>query len=397
MLMKQWRAFWKEYRSSAIWVIAVLTGLSALLLYKLGTLTGGISASEAIAGSQAVGWRGIWNDPLYLPLKLLRSVVFFTSADHGQLLTRLPNAIFGGLTMVGFGWLMWNWHGKRTALFTTLLFATSAWVLHVSRLASFEVVYLWAITTMLIIQVLLHRYSERVLIFIGCLLMWGLLLYIPGMVWFILLHAWLQRSALRKGWQALQNTWQRVLALSAVLVWLPVLGIHLTRSGQLFHWLGLPTDWPTPLLLLKQLIGVPVHLFLRGPQYPEQWLGRAPILDAFTLIACIVGIYFYALNWHSSRSRSIGLLFGLGIVLVTLGGPVGISVLIPILYVAVAAGLTYLLRDWLKVFPNNPLARGLGIGLVSLAVALSCLYNARAYFIAWPHNTVTKATFQHRL
>ena len=52
-----------------------------------------------------------------------------------------------------------------------------------------------------------------------------------------------------------------------------------------------------------------------------------------------------------------------GVVLVGLGGPVGLSILVPLLYVAVATGLAYLLHEWLKVFPNNPLARGFGIGL----------------------------------
>jgi hypothetical protein len=60
---------------------------------------------------------------------------------------------------------------------------------------------------------------------------------------------------------------------------------------------------------------------------------------------------------------------------------------------AIATGLAYLLRDWLKTFPNNPVARGVGIGLVVAAVGLSCIYNYRAYFIAWPHNTVTRTVF----
>jgi hypothetical protein len=56
-----------------------------------------------------------------------------------------------------------------------------------------------------------------------------------------------------------------------------------------------------------------------------------------------------------------------------------------------------LLHSWLKTFPNNPFARYFGIGIVSLAVIISCGYNYRSYFIAWPNTTQTKQTFGQRL
>jgi len=121
----------------------------------------------------------------------------------------------------------------------------------------------------------------------------------------------------------------------------------------------------------------------------------APILDAFTLLAAALGIYFYAKHSKAWRSRTIVMMFAIGVILVALGGPVGLSLLVPLLYVTAAAGLAYILHDWLKVFPNNPLARGLGISLVALLVGLSCIYNLRAYYVAWPHNPDTKATFKY--
>jgi hypothetical protein len=144
-------------------------------------------------------------------------------------------------------------------------------------------------------------------------------------------------------------------------------------------------------------VGVPVHLFIRGPQYPDLWLGRAPLLDIFTLVACLVGAYFYLTRLDSMRSRFLVSFFAMGVVLVGLGGPVGLSLLVPILYLAAATGLAYLLRDWLTTFPLNPIARSLGLGLIILAVCVSCVYNLRGYFVAWPHNQTTKATFRYRL
>jgi hypothetical protein len=180
-------------------------------------------------------------------------------------------------------------------------------------------------------------------------------------------------------------------------VWLPLLITSLLRPHQLILWLGAPQHFAAPLTLLKQLAGVFVHLFVRGPQYPDIWLGRVPIMDIFVLVMCVVGIYFYAIHHAAFRSRLLLSYFTVGVLLVALHGPVSINLLVPLLYIVAATGIAYLLREWLIVFPLNPFARGLGIALISLAVLMSCVYNLRAYYVAWPHNSVTKATFRYEI
>jgi hypothetical protein len=229
------------------------------------------------------------------------------------------------------------------------------------------------------------------------MLLWGLLVYIPGVIWLVLPAIYLQRGAIADGWRHFKRWWQRLAYLLTGIVWLPLLIITLSRPGNLVTWLGLPADLAAPLTLVKNFVGVFVHLFVRGPEYPALWVGRAPILDIFTLAACLVGIYFYATHRQAARSRLLALFFGLGVILVALGGPVGLSLLVPLLYLVAATGIAYLVREWLQVFPVNPLARKLGLGLVSLAIALACLYNLRAYFVAWPHNKVTETVFRYHL
>ncbi len=387
----------RGHKGTVLAVALAGSGLVWLLLHKLANLTGGLSAGELIAASTPLGWHGIYNHPLDLPLKLVRSTIFYLFPDHGQLLSRLPNAIFGSLSIVTFAWLIRSWHNTRTAVLTSLLFATSAWVLHVSRLASFDVEYLWALPTLLLAHSQLQKRGHRVFIWYGSILITGLILYIPGLIWFVALDAYLQRKLLTGAWKHFKLPWQRIIYVLAGLIWLPLLILDLSRPGQFLQWLGFPTHLAGPTTLLKQFVAVPVHLFVRGPRYPEIWLNNLPILDIFTLLVCFIGIYFYARHSHAARSRRLGMFFGLGIVLVGLGGPVSLSLLVPILYMAAAAGIAYLLHDWLHVFPFNPLARGLGVGLVSLAVSLSCVYNLRAYFIAWPHNQATRTTFHYRL
>jgi hypothetical protein len=375
--------------------LAALAAVCWLLLYKLGSLTGGLSRAELAAASAPVGLHGIYDQPFDLPLKLVRSVVFFAFSDHGQTLTRLPNALFGGLAITTFGGLIYLWHGKRTAVLATAMFATSAWVLHASRLASFDVMYLWTLPTLLFSHFLLRKYYKNPLVWYVGIIVWGLLLYIPGLVWFVAADIFLQRKLVLGSWRYVKSWWQRILYVLAGLIWPPLLIIDLTKPGNAMTWLGLPAHFAALASLLKQFAAVPVHLFIRGPQYPELWLAKTPILDVFALVTCVLGIYFYATHWQAARSRLLAVFLVLGLVLVGLGGPVSLSLLVPLLYMAAATGLAYLLLEWLKIFPNNPLARGLGVGLVVFAVSLSCLYNYRAYFIAWPHTAITKATFQY--
>lgn len=383
-------------RRLLIWVTATVAGLAWLLLYRLGSLTGGLSHIEAAASAMPVGWHGIYEQPFYLPLKLLRSIVFFLFPDHGQALTRLPNILFGALAILSFGALIRLWHGWRTATLATAMFATAAWTLHVSRLASFDVLYLWALPALMLSHFALRKYHAKPYVWLGTVMTWGLLLYVPGMVWFVLLDIWLQKSFLLSGLREAGRWWKRAAYVSAALVWLPLIGIELSRPGSLTTWLGLPSHLASGTELAKQFTAVPVHLFIRGPEYPWLWLGRAPAMDIFVLAVCLMGIYFYATRWKASRSRYLIMLALMGFVLVGLGGPVPLSLLVSLAYVSAATGLTYLLHEWLKIFPNNPLARGVGLGVVSLAVALSCLYGYRSYFVAWPHAAATKAAFQYR-
>jgi len=73
-----------------------------------------------------------------------------------------------------------------------------------------------------------------------------------------------------------------------------------------------------------------------------------------------------------------------------------VAVVIPIVFIVVALGLVYLLDTWFAVFPNNPVARTVGMTMLSLAVIFACAYQLRRYFVAWPNSPDTKAVFTHK-
>ena len=377
-----------------IGVLGVVFAL-VLMFWRLGSLTAGLSPQELKTLNTPVGLHALYNNPFYLPLELVRSVLFVAISDFGALIGRIPNALFGLLAVASFAYVVLKWHGRRTAIFSTALFATSAWVLHVSRTASFDVLYLCAIPVLLCTGILLQKHANKALVFYGTLIAWLALLYVPGMVWLIALTWYWQRDVLLDGWKSRKAAWQRLLSILLAVLAVPLLLLQLFRPGQLLLWLGIPGQWDAPVTIGKHFVAVGVHLFVRGPQYPDIWLAKAPIFDIFTLVMCAIGIYFYARHVKAFRTKMLLSYVVVGWLLVGIHGAVDLSLLIPIIYVLVAAGIAYLLREWLQVFPMNPFARGLGVTLISVAVLLSCLYNVRAYFVAWPNNSTTKALFRY--
>jgi hypothetical protein len=395
-MMKIQKFLQTNWRSILLITVGLVL-LCGLFLYRLASLPEGLSRAEVLAANLPLGWHGLYHHPLYLPLDVVRSVVFKLSGHHSQWLIRFPNVVVGMLAVVCFSVVVYVWHGFRTTLFATLLFACASWTLHVSRLASFDVMYLAALPALLLTNVVFHRQSKRLSVYYGSLIAWSLLIYIPGMVWFVLLNGWWLRRELAAGWLHLQPLWHKLVACLLAIAWVPLLVIAFIHSSvSLSQWLGLPAKWGSALTILKQFVAVLIHIFGRGPQYPALWLGKAPLLDIFTLVAVLLGIYFYTTHFRAARSRILFSFFGLGVILVALNGPVALSLVIPLLFVWAAAGVAYLLHKWLSVFPLNPLARGVGIALISLAVAASCIYNIRSYFVAWPHAPITQAIFEQR-
>ncbi len=395
--MKKLSAFWESNKRLLVVIGLVMLALGSLLLYKLGSLNkGGLSHIEWQAITSTYGWQGIYTSPLYLPIKLIRSVVYTLGVSHNEFVTRLPNAILGGITIGIFGWLIRLWHGNRTAILSTILFATSAWVLHVSRLASFDILYLMLIPALLLSVAALQRHATKPLVYYGSLLLWGSLLYVPGAVWLIVLTVYWERKAIKQGWNFFNSLKQRFLYVVSGLIWFPLLIIELIRPDMLKIWLGIPDKFNGPGNIILDLWDVIFSLLVHGPDNAAVWLRNAPIFDIFTLIIISLGIYFYAKHRKVGRTRILLSYFIVGAILTSFGGGVGLSIVIPILYICAATGIAFLIHEWLKVFPINPFARIIGIGLIALAISLSSSYNLRAYFIAWPNNTNTQTTFHYK-
>jgi hypothetical protein len=385
------------------WRIAGGAGAAALLLallwFRLGSLTYGKAADlEAATASTAdKGWVGLFQDPLNLPYGLVQQFVALTG-HHGITSLRLISTVFAILAAVLFFLVAKQWHNTRVALLGTWLFITSAWFLHVGRLGSAEI--LWLVSTLAVVVLLTPSRGSRhtPLALPTTLLALAAVLYVPGMVWLVLAGLIVRRKNIAEAWSATKAGWLRVLSIVLCLLALAPLIFGFARNTQLIkQWVGFGSTLPSLHDIGSNLLNVPLSLFAYSSFDPVHWLGRLPIFSVFEIVMLIVGMTFYARHFRAARTRLIAVLAVIGLALVGIMGIDAISLVLPVFYLLIASGIAYILHLWLKVFPNNPLARTIGIVVVSLAILLTSVYQTRSYFVAWRYNPETKQVFSNKL
>lgn len=383
------------YWQPAVFYGMLIVFFGLLLWFQLGSLPAGYSNEELAALQVSNGLRHILDNPANAPFSVLAYLFGLAHLGAGGDQTLLPlraaATLFGLLTLTAFYWLVRHWHGERSAILGTIVFGCSAWFLHTARLGTPDVL-LFLLLGVVASSVWLKQTKNPLVLLVGFGLI-AVLLYIPGMVWLLLIAAVWQHKTLIKLFQE-QPTLMSVgglglLVLIAPLIWAVSRSVVVARVMA-----GLPAEqWPGAFHVVKQLALIPYHLFLRGPLDPVHWLARLPILDVFSIIMLVLGAYLYLKHLHLVRSKMVLVILAASTILIALGGKVGISILIPFIYLLVAAGMGLFLDRWQAVFPRNVIAQSVSVALVSMAVIAVGWYGLRHYFVAWPNAPATKQVF----
>lgn len=387
------RRFRAHYWRLSALILGIILASALLFGWHLGSLTRSVSNEEIQTLASYSSLHAIINNPLHAPLKLVAWALWHIPV-HTPATLRAPFALFAVLSLVAFAYVLKRWYGIRLAVLGVCLFATSSWLLHVGRIALFDVSFLWAGVTLLALHVLFHAHSDRRLVRFTWLIGMLILLFVPGMVWLVLANIALQRDDLAANRQDIDSLWEKIAQPVLVVLALAGIGFLVYLHPRLgLDWLGAPHDWSDWQGMLKRLVDDAAYLVARGPQQPLLWLGRLPVLDAFSTVMLIAGSVFYARHRRSFRTLLLGSMSAVAALLIAISPVIHFSLLVPFTYAIIVGGMAFILHQWLKVFPRNPLARSLGIGLIAILVLAASAYNLRSYFVAWPHNTDTRAAF----
>ncbi len=390
VMTKNPRTLFSAYWQPCLWYGVLLAGFGALLWYKLGSLIGGYSVNEAAALHGSLSWRYILDHPVNAPFTAVGRLLLYVS-DHGLFLMRLAAAVFGLAILSIFYWLVRHWHGERTAVIGTLLFGTSAWFLHTARLGTPDVL-LFGILALTMCVVWLRRKRSALAVILSMLVA-AALLYVPGMIAIVIVGVIWQWRTIDRAFK--ENLWAVSLGTLLALGMVAPLGFAIYQNPEIAKVIaGLPAQgWPDVMVTLRNLAEVPISIFLRGPVNPQHWLGRLPLLDFFSMAMAALGAYLYVRHAKLGRVQLVAGVLVIGSVLISLGGAVSLTLIVPFLYLLAAVGIDFMLNRWYVVFPRNVIAQAVGTGLIVLAIIGTCWYSLRHYFRAWPQASATKAVF----
>ncbi len=379
--------FWHHFLFYGLIVLFV----GGFLWWQLGTLVPGFSAPELAARASANSFYKLFSNPIFLPHKAMQ-YIFIRSGHDGIFWMRSVSALWGVAILVVFYDIIASWYSRRIAIMSGALLLTSAWFLHFARLGTPQIMFATSIGLLWIGMKLKSATAPRIRTVLASSAIVVTCLYVPGLAWLIIpLLIWQRKFV----WGEIARIprWLRPMAALTVGVALTPLIWGLAKHPVLIReWLFLPSSVPLGLFWSRAW-HIPVWLLFRGPTIPTYWLGHVPMFDSFSIVMGVLGVFVLTYYRLLDRVRAIVVIVALSLLLTILNGWVALVIALPLFYVVIAAGVALFLQQWFTVFPRNPLARTVGIVLVSFVVVLAAYYNVRHYFVAWPRNTETKQRF----
>ncbi len=372
-------------------LILTLAAVFVFYFWHLATLTPGMSQQEVQAIDSARSWHSLLNNPVFLPHKVLQSVLLHAELNK-IFWMRLVSVAFMLLFVWCFYKLAAAWFGRVIALFATLIFASTPLVIIVARSATADVLYLFPVA-LAGIYYWLFRTQKRTLAWFCLIAAAVASLYIPAGFVIVGGSFLLTRKRLMPIAKTISKT---SLALSVVLglVLLIPMGWAIAKEPALAKsFVPLPGHWQSVIYTVKSLLWTVPDLIWRTRQTNPFILERLPVLDIVQLTLFIFGIY--AMLTRAKRQvvallliiiagmGLAGLVYNFSLLLVCVG---------PISLIG-AAGLRYLFLEWREIFPRNPLPKALALLVTAAVVAINVAYGLRYSLVAWPHSTATRQTY----
>ncbi len=363
----------------------------AVLVWQLGSWTTGLGPNEVASAHNSVSISAIADNPLYAPQKVIQ-YLFQSLGWQTAFWLRLATAAIAALLTVGFYLLVRNWFGKQSAFFGTLLYISTGWLLVSGRQASAEVLLL--APSLVLAAYLWQRHAKRRnLAWLCLILLIGLSLYVPGMLWLVVLGLVLIRGNLRQQTKGLGRWW---LAGSAILflVVLTPLVIAVIRDWTIIRPLLLiPGHFLSVVDSFKQILWAFGGMVYRVPHHFFMTVSRWPMLNAVQIALCFFGAY-------AVYRKAPKLFYGSLTVILFAGITSGLNqnsslllIALPAFGILMTAGLRYLLIEWQTVFPRNPLPRATALILISALVAMQLWFGLRYTYRAWPNTVATKMSY----
>ncbi len=377
------------FQVRTIYILLILACLSFVIV-KFSLLPPGASVSEIETYKGAITLDSIIADPLFLPYKV--AILIFDTFFHSVRFVRCISIIIFGISAISIYRLLKRWHSSRIALFATALFVSNATVLSIARLGEPLVMVLgWSIILSVLLWLQHGNHSKNALILLG--LITAAYLYVPGAPYFYLLMIVVFGKSFIRQIKRISIKFKLIVFFISFLLLLPLAVASFRDINILKEWLLLPNNFEASESI-RNILRVPSAFIYRSPINPAIGVGRLPVFDLVSGGLFLLGLYAYQKYLKLERTKIMIVTALLAITLGALGQVTyAVAILLPYAFIVIAAGISYLLDEWYKVFPKNPFARNFGLVMIVLLVLSSVYYQSFRFLVVWQHAPETKETY----
>ncbi|MBI5906436.1 glycosyltransferase family 39 protein [Candidatus Saccharibacteria bacterium] len=373
-------------------VLSVVSGIYLLYIWRLGTLTPGLSLSESAARQLSSKLGYISDNPINAPLRLLQYLAQ-NLGHHGAFYMRFASVVFMMIFVICLYLLLKTWFGRLIGFFGTLLMIGTPWFILMARSATGTVMLLAPLAIIASFLWLTSSKKQPRLAWVTLVCVCAISLYIPGLVWFTLAAGLMRRRELLAN---LKQNGPIVISLSAILAIAIIVPLVLAISRDLSivkQLLLIPNHWQGVIGSLKSIAWSVLALFWHTPYHIDMIIGRLHLLSITQVALAAIGVYAM---WINARKETYSLLAILAASIIFSGLNANLELLtLAILAVCIfaTAGLRYLYVEWRGVFPRNPIPKVLALSLIGLVIGVHLMLGVRYSLIAWPHTTATHSLY----
>ncbi|MDX1765620.1 MAG: glycosyltransferase family 39 protein [Candidatus Saccharimonadales bacterium] len=371
-----------EYRYFIGYLVLIGVALYSMF-WRLGTLVPGLNQEEVIQASLSTDMSSFIDAPLD-PLFRLLQWLSYTVAPDPLIAARLPGALLGLLTIYLMYKVVTLKFSARIGIVTSIIFGMSSWLLSYARFSHPSISTVFLITALIYVSYkVFESRNLRRLLLLSLVVAVGL--YHRYFVYFLLLGVVVSWPVLKELRHKIPKRTQRIAVVAMVLLVSPLV-VAIVRDPEILRTLlNLPQTMPGLGEIWSNAQDSISHIFWQSQAYPALYLGDLPMLDIFS--AAMVALGLYHLDHEISRTLSRYILSGfvLGLLILTLNpDPFAFAIMIPFVYVLLAAGYIMLVGQWNEIFPKNPIARMAAFLPLTILVISVLLYHHERYFRAWP-------------
>lgn len=336
--------------------LAVLFLLASVLasLYAPGGLTPAEMQALATTNDLAEGaWR-IVNLPFHA-LQLASLTLFGVSIFT----IKLPAIILSFIAIIAIFFLLRRWFAPNVTILSMLIMMVAGQFIFLSQNATPHILYVtFTALILLFVSLIIQTARFRLIWKIGLAASVALSMYTPYFLYINLIllligiihphtRYHLRRKTERSRWVIAGGVFVLLIA--------PLAYLCVTSPDMLQHLLSLQSLTFDIIDNLKRLV---VSYFWIHPTVESGQI--VPIMDFSSIALILLGAMTLLIQRHTARAYMLFTWLVVALPLLALNPSLTVIIIIP-LFILLAIGTETLLREWYKLFPRNPYARGVGL------------------------------------